>query len=159
MSKTKKEFDVAHLLSLLEAFDDVSYKNDERAAREGNVIVTKAWKYIGKLPKTEEFWDQIASLLSHPRKMVRVWIATEMLMGGRKEAWPIFIANLWPHPDRAQFPRERRNKDFAAESFASTFILMNYQFLDALDVTPSLSELEDQWIAEGRRTRRFPRLS
>jgi hypothetical protein len=159
MSKTKKEFDVAHLLSLLEAFDDVSYKNDERAAREGNVIVTKAWKYIGKFPKTEEFWDQIAPLLSHPRKMVRVWIATEMLKGGRKEAWPIFIADLWPHPNRAQFPREQRNKDFAAESFASTFILMNYQFLDALDVTPSLSDLEDQWIAEGRRTRRFPRLS
>ena len=159
MARTIKEFDVTHLLSLLEAFDDVSYKNDERAAREGNVIVAKAWKYFGRFPQTEAFWDQIVPLLSHPRKMVRVWIATEMLKGGRKEAWPIFIANLWPHPDRAQFPRERRNKDFAAESFASTFILMNYQFLDALDVTPSLSDLEDQWIAEGRRTRRFPRLS
>jgi len=159
MSKSKKEFDVAHLLSLLEAFDDVSYKNDQRAAREGNVIVAKAWKYIGKFPQTEAFWDQITPLLSHPRKMVRVWIATEMLKGGRKEAWPIFIANLWPHPNRAQFLREQRNKDFAAESFASTFIMMNHHLLDALDVTPSLNDLEDQWIAEGRRTRRFPRLS
>jgi hypothetical protein len=159
MSKTKKEFDVAHLLSLLESFDDVSYKNDERAAREGNVIVAKAWKYIGRFPKTEEFWDQITPLLSHPRKMVRVWIATEMLKGGRKEAWPIFIADLWPHPNRNQFPREQRNKDFAAESFARIFIMINHILLDALDVTPSLSALEDQWIAEGRRTRRFPRLS
>ena len=159
MPGTKKEFDAAYFLSLLEEYTNAFFEYNEISVRKSNIIITKIWKYFGKFPKTEAFWDQIAPLLSHPQKMVRVWIATEMLMGGRKEAWPIFIANLWPHPDRAQFPRERRNKDFAAESFASTFILMNYQFLDALDVTPSLSDLEDQWIAEGRRTRRFPRLS
>lgn len=159
MDSVGEALDVAYLLSLLESFDDVSYENDERAAREGNFIVNKIWTYFKSFPHTEEFWRQITPLLSHHRKMVRVWIATEMLLGGRKEAWPIFIANLFPDPIRAEFPRERINKEFAAESFASTFIMMSYQHLDALGVTPSLNELEDQWIAEGRRTRRFPRLS
>lgn len=159
MSIPSEELDIGYLLSLLEQFDDVSYENDERSAREGNVIVTRIWRYFKQFSQTEEFWRQVTPLLFHPRKMVRVWIATEMLLGGRKEAWPIFIANLFPDPNRAQFPRERINKEFAAESFASTFILMKYQHLDALGVTPSLSELEDQWIAEGRRTRRFPRFS
>jgi hypothetical protein len=159
MNKNKEEIYVAFILSLLEEYDDVFFEFNEQSVKKGNFIMKKISKYFVRFPHTNEFWDQLTPLLSHPRKMVRVCIATEMLKDGRKEAWPVFITDLWPHPNRAQFPRELRNREFSAESFASTFILMNYQFLDALDVTPSLSELEDQWIAEGRRTRRFPRLS
>lgn len=153
-----ESFDPSYLLSILEEFDDIHVVIGEKSTLEANKIVDKAWIYFRKFQPTEKIWQEMDSLLGNSRKMVRIWVATEMLRGGRKNAWPTFIADLLPDPHRAEFSLEGANREFVATSFASNFILFNHRLLEDLGVSPSLSEMEDQWIAEGRITRRFVRI-
>jgi hypothetical protein len=159
MGLQEDDFDLKYLLSILEEFDDIHVVISEKSTLEANKLVDRAWLYFRKFLPTEELWQEMESLLRNSRKMVRIWVATEMLRGGRKEAWPTFIADLLHNPNRAGFSLERANREFVATSFASNFILFNHRLLDDLGVRPSLSEMEDQWIAEGRITRRFVRLT
>lgn len=153
------KFDSAFLLQLLDELDEASFEYNQKTVEDANVIKEKAWAYIAQFDKTEEFWKQLIPLLSSPRKMVRVWIAVEMFRGGRKDGWATFISDLLPSESPTQLTKAQINKNFAAEAYARFFINISHKVLDDLGVQPSLSEIEDQWIAEGRIKQRFVRFT
>ncbi|MFY7959049.1 MAG: hypothetical protein ACOVVK_03145 [Elsteraceae bacterium] len=153
------KFDSAFLLQMLDELDEVSYEYNQKTVENANVIKEKAWAYIAQFEKTEEFWKQLTPFLSSPRKMVRVWIAVEMFRGGRKDGWATFISDVLPSESPTQLTKAQINKNFAAESYARLFINLSHRILDDLGVKPSLNEVEDQWIAEGRIKRPFVRFS
>ena len=159
MTGDGSKFDSAFLLQMLDELDEVSYEYNQKTVENANVIKEKAWAYIAQFEKTEEFWKQLTPFLSSPRKMVRVWIAVEMFRGGRKDGWATFISDVLPSESPTQLTKAQINKNFAAEAYARFFINLSHKILDDLGVRPSLSEMEDQWIAEGRITKRFVRLT
>jgi hypothetical protein len=159
MNEDNIRFDSVYLMNLLEELDDISFEFNQKTVEDANVIKEEAWAYLAHFEKTEEFWEQLIPFLSNPRKMVRIWIAVEMFRGGRKDGWATFISDVLPTQLPLQLTKAQRNKNFAAESYARLFINISHRILDELGVRPSLSEMEDHWIAEGRITKRFVRLT
>lgn len=159
MEKRKSQFDSALLLQMLDELDEVSFEYNQKTVEDANVIKERAWAYLAQFEKTEEFWNQLIPLLSSPRKMTRVWIAVEMFRGGRKDGWATFISDVSASESPAHLTKAQINKNFAAEVYARSFINISHKILDDLGVQPSLSEVEDQWIAEGRIKQRFVRFT
>ncbi len=150
--------DIKKLQETLESLHEVEIDNSIETVKKSNRFKLKALKLFRDVEKTEADWEAVKFLLVHPFSMVRVWIAIQFLNAGRKEGWNVLLQDALPGKMYREGTSEDQMRDFHAKMDGYMYMLLKFDYLASLDLSPSIEEMEARWIAEGRMTMPFPRL-
>ena len=150
MSNDPKEFELSTLQTILEQLHDAAVDYQPETVDRMNEIKEIAWDYFRSGKLSTQQWESVRTLLSHPKAMVRVWVAGEFLYIGSTDVWPLLLKEAEPTPPRADQSRDDKMRDANANNFAWGLANSAQRQYPHLDLRPTFEEIKAQWTAEGK---------
>ncbi|MFY7961822.1 MAG: hypothetical protein ACOVVK_17235 [Elsteraceae bacterium] len=149
MAKNSHGFDFHYYRRLSESIHDCGHDLTDTTTRIYNKLSTRIFKYLERFdPLPPPIIELLSSLLSHPKRGVRVQAAADLLVRGYSHGWPAILEAAAP----AYFPDDdaplNEWRDFCAHQNARCFITGLYKSIEHLPLNPTLEDAEEQWLKE-----------
>lgn len=149
MDRKKLPFDPHYYARMAESIHDCGHDQSRTTTKVYNKLTSRLFDYLKRFdplpPSNIEF---LISLLTHPKRGVRVQAAADLLTRGYVQGWPVILEAAYPSyiPDEDEPVDVWR--DFCANQSARRFIMGLYKSIEHLSLAPSLEETEARWRQE-----------
>ena len=159
MIDAAKTFDINIYRGLLEALHDARQDLTEASVEAGNAAMSAIGDYMRERPLTDSDFTLIKGLLNHPRRTVRAMAGMKLLDNNHIEGWPAILEAATPTYCPYDEPPGEAWRDFYGYMNVHLNLMLELATKsEAMGLRPTLTEVEDRWIAEGLTKDRILRL-
>jgi len=147
---SESHFDKFYFLRLSEQIHEADVNFTESSIEISNQFKLAMYEYTKDVIDLEaDDLRFITSLLTHPKKHVRVLAAGFLLVRGYIQGWPVILAEARLVRMPGEGATTDQWRDYSAGRGARQFLTFNYGRIKHLDLAPTLEEAEARWRAEG----------